>query len=516
MVRKKSAETAPAAPANDQNTGPLASAIPPPEAPVAVPLKDRQVIYPTPTTEIFYGANAMTVEKAKEILGWVEEGEAKFGTDSLLTDRNGRKIRCLHNADNRPFYEGDCEKLIQEHMNKRWKLNGEALIISRTGRVLSGQHRGISLILGEQDRTSEKKKERWLEAGHTEPLTMETFVNYGISDDDAVINTVDTGKTRTLTDVLYRSHHFQDLKPSARKTVARVTDHAVRQLWNRTGARNDPFAPKRTHAEAMDFIDRHPHIVKAVKHIVQEYGDGDRRKVNAAFMSPGYAAALLYLMAATKTDGSVYRGEHPRSEKSIDLSLWDKACEFWMLLASANPALLEIRHAIARLVDAEDGSGGANLAERIGTLVKAWPFFAMDEKFTEKDLHLESRPDDDGIRRLVEHPVLEGLDVGDQDAESADPDAPTADQMDQLAASPEELARRAEQVRLDTEKEKEFERQKKIENTKKRLLENRAAKKEQERMARNGAGENAEPGSAGAETAKGPPVPRKREPAPAQ
>lgn len=363
----------------------------------------RELRYPSPKVNLCVGEKALTIDMAKKLLGWVgqdEDSTVDFGDDYLFLDDNGNKVRCYNNVNNRQFRRGDCDTLKQEHLRGRWKFNGEALIIGKTGITISAQHRLISLVLAGQ--TWAKDKELY-PFWASEP-TMECVIVFGVEETDDVINTVDTGKPRSLSDVLYRSEYFRKLKPKERTKAARMCDYAVRTLWHRTGA-GEAFSIKRTHAESLDFIDRHPKVLKCVTMILNSDKEGEITK----YISPGYAAGLLYLFSAGKTDGPAYHQAENPSESSIDLSLFDKAEEFFENLAAGLASFQELKNAITK---AGTDQLPANLAERTALIVKAWLAFLEGKEINEAALSLEYATNADGITTLAECPTAGGIDLG--------------------------------------------------------------------------------------------------------
>jgi hypothetical protein len=238
-----------------------------------------------------------------------------------------------------------------------------------------------------------------------------------------------------LTDVLCRSAVFADLPKKDRVTIARIGDYAIRLLWHRTGASLNAFAPRRTHAESMDFIERHPRIVACVKHIFEENGSENQI---GHFVAPGYASALLYLMAASGSDAKTYRSS--LREDSLDFSLWEKACDFWVLLAGNAPELEAVRKSLGHMI--EDGS--ASNKERWALIVKAWNAYASGQPIDAKSLKLLYSTKDD-IRTLAECPIVGGIDMGDPkevDEEQIDADDPSEEEIEERAAA----VRQAESV----------------------------------------------------------------------
>jgi hypothetical protein len=421
------------------------------------PAETRPVLYPDVEVQLYRGDKAMTAAEMKEILGWQEESEeVKFGSDFLLTDYNGRKIRCLHNTKNRPLALSWAQTIGQDILNRHWKLNGESLIRGKYGQVLSGQHRGIGLILACQRWASEKEGAHWKKIWPTEP-TIELVLVSGIEETGDVTRTLDNVKPRTLADVLFCDPaYFGQVMASDRAALCRIMDYGIRLCWHRTGADTNAFAPRRTHSEALDWLDRHPRIKDAVRHVFEEDSKGGIRR----YISPGYASGLLYLMAASDTDPAAYQGAESPSEALLDLGKFDAACDFWTLLAQTSEDLQPVRNALGNL-NHEDGTKGGSLAEYTGIVVKAWNEFASSSKVKEEFLTLKYETDRDGERHLVECPVVGGIDLGDpQKEEQQTPAAPepTEEEVEEAkekatngkkASAPEPQERTEEAARVD-------------------------------------------------------------------
>ena len=385
--------------------------------------EEREIIYEKPTSKLYEKLHS---KQAKELLGWQEEDTEKFGTNFLFKDSLGRKIRCHNNVTNRPLYLSILGALTQEILRRRWKLNGENRIIGETGLVLNGQHTFISLVLAVQKwKEDPSKYPEW----ETEPY-IAVSIMFGISEDDEVVNTMDTCKPRSLADVLYRSPFFSDLENKDRKKASRVLDYAVKLVWDRTGVKN-AFQIRRTHAEALDFIARHPKIVECANHIFTENGDCNQI---GWYISPGSAAGLLYLMSCSLTESRDYHSDENPREELLSWDHWDKACDFWVLLAGKSPEIEAVRTALIKL--ANDDS--KNYASQCAIVIKAWNLYLGDQDITAKSLRLHYAPDNDGIKRLAECPTVDGIDVGDgEDIESPTKGDP----------SPKEIEKQTEEIR---------------------------------------------------------------------
>lgn len=390
--------------------------------------RDADYQYPEVSVVVCTGDQAMTVENAKDYLGYEEEtDDVKFGPDFLITAPNGRKVRTKNNTKNRPIDERWTTTLAYEHLRKKWRVNGETIVIGKTGEVISGQHRLLSLIFAEQLR--ETDPETW---GETE-VTMECVVVVGVDEADDTVNTLDTGKARTLSDVLYRCELFSPLKPKDRQKVAGASDYAIRLLWERTGAKEDAYAPTRTHSESMDFLYRHKKLVDCVRHLVEEESDGSI----STYLRIGTASGLCYLMAACETDPTKYK-KNP-CEEVVNLKHMDKAQEFFVALAGGANDVKALRDAIREKSDPDTGLIIASLGERISFFVKAWNQFLTAGKVTPAQIKLQYRQEDD-LLVLDERPTVGGIDLELKESveptdEEKENDDPTPEQIEQTKAA---------------------------------------------------------------------------------
>lgn len=393
----------------------------------------RSIVYPE--IEVFkcVGEDAITVSKAKEILGWKEETEeVKFGSDYLLTDRNGKKIRCENNVTNRPLYMSVVETLVNTILNRRWRYNGEPIILGVSGLVLNGQHTLIALILAAQDWAG-SDRHHWIKFWASEP-TIDKNISVGVDEGDETVNSMDTCKPRSLSDVIYRSTYFAKYDSSKRRAVSRICDYAIRLLWHRTGVSQDAFAPKRTHAESIDFLARHPKILDAVRHIFEEDNNKDSPRSISRWVAPGYAAGMLYLMGSAKSDVDTYKHADPPSEKQLDWGMWDKARSFWVDISRAKTDLQAVKSAIGLLVNTE---AGASLSECLAILSKAWMIYSDGGEVMDDDVKLEYKTNQDGVKKLIGCPTVGGIDLGNpgaKDEDEEEEDDPTEEEVQERKA----------------------------------------------------------------------------------
>ncbi len=388
----------------------------------------REVIYPKPRVSLHTGDKALTAAQSKTLLGWEEEGDDQFETDYLLKDARGKKVRCHNNIKNRPFSTGNCNTFVQEILRGRWRFNMENRIIGETGLLLNGQHTLVALVLANQ--AWEKDPDRY-DFWETAP-TIETSIALGAPEDSHTVDTLDTCRPRSLSDVLFRGPFFADVTVAKdRKAICRIADYAVKLCWSRLGIKA-AYEIRQTHSESINFLERHPRLVEAVQFIHDE--NGTDRKVSR-FISPGIAAGLLYLMGSAKTEPRKYHQADNPTEDLLDWELWDKACDFWALLAGMSEQLQPLTKALGKLIQDEDSSQ----ASKTATVVTAWALFLSGKKLTVLSLGLKYETDKNGIRTLVECPVVGGIDLGDGEWESeATPQDPTPQEIQSRASSERE------------------------------------------------------------------------------
>jgi len=403
----------------------------------------------------------ITMDDAKNLLNWTEETEVdKFKDDYLLIDIFKRKVRCLFNTRNRPFSYSWSLSIAQDILRRQWQLNCETIIVGKYGQILSGQHRLVALVLANQ--LWERDNDYWIKLWPKAP-TIRSLVAYGCDEDPTVTRTHDNVKPRTLSDVLFCDGTvFGKVNNAQRVRLCKMVENAIKFLWERTGERDNPWSHWRTHSEGLDYLSRHPKILSAVKHVHEEdQGGKDGKGKLAQFIGLGTAAGLLYLMGCCKSDGFAYSASDPRTEDSLDWSMWQKAMDYWTLLAAGEGSLLEVRHAIARLYGA-DGEEKASVSERLAILIKGWNEWAHGGVVNKETLKLRYVTDEEGYSRLKESPTLGGIDYIrlEREPSAMNPIVPTEVQPT--------LAEVGARKRLVDE-----ERAKKLEEIKRKLEENR-------------------------------------------
>jgi len=256
---------------------------------------------------------------------------------------------------------------------------------------------------------------------------MDTVVVYGIEEDDATFASLNREKSASFADTLFRSDWFPKNLPTKekgdkpkpitakmRKQLSRLTDHTVKFLWARTGAKLDPFAPRRTPTEALRFLSNHKRVLECVYHIFAEdevkVGPDDKKMPApiSQYLPAGLAAALMYLMATSESDGSGYRDVSSvadRSEKKLKFTLMDKAKDFWSQVAGGD--LDAVRKAMNTTANSPDVK--LNNATASAIVVKAWKLWIADEKITPAKLSPVTT--DKKGNTVIDEPNVGGIDT---------------------------------------------------------------------------------------------------------
>jgi len=445
------------------------SSNPPANKPSGPDVKRRKVIYPEVEVKRFVKDEALTVSQAREFMGF---REAKDKEPYLLKgfNENGEvvKITCDYNCRNRPFYPSVYQTLKQAILNKQWEFNGETAIIGKTGLVLDGQHTFMALIQAEYERQFGDGKYHWAEIWK-KPITIDKIVVLGISEEDDVVNTINTAKPRSLADVLFRSEFFTSLAPDARNMVARICAQAIGFLWVRTGRVNDIYSGRRCHSESVSFLRHHPKLMDAVRHIFEE----DAEKAISNLIPASIAAGLLYLMGSCSSNIDDYTHADEPGDSALDFRHWDKAEEFWVLLGSKDDGMKAVRDALAALVSAEETMGVLN---RVAVVIKAWEHYVQGHEINRSDLKLKFVDHENiGVPILASHPTVGGIDLGPRKEQKSAYDAEPEMSDDQL----EEAKAEQKRLRQQKDKSKEESRKAKAENLAAKLKTRRAEAKAQ-------------------------------------
>jgi len=428
-------------------------------------LVERDVIYPDfvavrckyPSYEgaTDYDAPPITYDQAMALLGWtVEQKGDGWGGSYLLIDRDKNKVRCLNNTDNRKLSLAWAETLAQDILRLNFKLNGESIIIGRTGRVISGQHRLIGFILAWQDWF--KNPDAYPEWTAVGGPVLECLLVYGASEAEDVVRTIDNVKPRTVTDMFMTSQMFKvDSRGNAistadREKMAGMTAAAVMMLWERTRAKENAWNLKmyRSNSESMEFFLRHRRLEEAIGHIFIENAG---KKTLAKFFKPlGAAAGMMYLMAACRSDLKAYKADAELREANLNFDAWDDAQDFWVLLAAGDPEFAPVVDAFNSIPGYHDfGTGGVD--EYISVLAKAWLLYLQGQKFKKDDPRLVCQyredPNNESNKILDEWPTVGGVDLGPEGTGTTVTDADD----DESTMSPDQIAEKIKREEMEAQ-----------------------------------------------------------------
>lgn len=207
------------------------------------------------------------------------------------------------NDSNRPMSQSVAKLYANEMLRGQWQCNGEPLIFSvdSTGKehLISGQHRLQGLLLANQA----------IELGQEWPSAQtewDSVVVYNVPHETA--DTVDTGKARSHSDVLFRDPWVDSFIPSqwnetinARKTWTKTLAGAARLVWLIEGGATVSSAPKFLISEMLNFIQqRHSNLHQFVT-MVLDANDADADN-HGLKMSLPYIAALAYVASVVETE----------------------------------------------------------------------------------------------------------------------------------------------------------------------------------------------------------------------
>jgi len=447
------------------------------------PIDRTEIKYPkiTVINKTADGEGPLTPDEVKEIVGYCTDPiTAKVNgfseKEPLDTLPDGTKFWFLYNTKNRPYYPAIARSYAQSILTGKWEANGESAVIGKTAECLSIQHRAGGLLIAEAERAA--NPETWEHLWGEGPVTMPTILVFGVEETDRVVNTMDTGKGRTGADMLFRTEIMLQAFPNkqTRRVAGNIVTNAVKMLWDRMGVKQHSFTPQLNQAELHDFLIRHPKIVEAAAHILEEdtyEGEKKRGRVSSTILPPGYAAAVLFLMGVSDTDGDEYNhvGDIDNYKKTVptqdgmDLGKWDKAAKFWSQLVDQNNTNLSgVRQAFLLLQDKFMGRGlpegmepltddsGAvieaegchpSIDEKLIVLARAWNLYKKGKPVKADDClpEVDSVKFDKNRRRKIvgELPNFGGVDVPKVGKMSETPDDP--DNTEEVEEGTEQVQR---------------------------------------------------------------------------
>lgn len=378
-----------------------------------MPVK-QQVLYDKVSVKVFSEDSLLNADQCRKLLGWaVEQDGDDWGSEYHLKDAGGRKVRCHNNMVNRPIKYPQVVRYCQDILRGHWLLNGETIIIGKSGRVMNGQHRLVGVVLADYLFSKSPKDYPNVKG----PIGINTIVVFGVEETDEVFVTIDNGLARSLADVIYLSPYFAKSSTSERKRLASMASHAIRLLWTRTGIKYGTTSPQQTHTESVEFLDNHPTLLSCFRFVLDEEksSKGDLSKA----LTLGYLSAIMYLMITSGSDPDSHEDSNGMtSETSLNLDRKEMAETFVRDLAARTASFTDVWKVIADTLtktdDPNDEFGiGGTAEERIGILAKAWQKYSSGEPMLADDLRLRYVVNKNGRKVVAECPLFGGIDRGD-------------------------------------------------------------------------------------------------------
>lgn len=216
----------------------------------------------------------------------------------LITPEIAEEILEKYNSNNRPLSNSLAKMYANEFLRGQWNFNGENIIftINDDGEpsLASGQHRLRGLVIASE--TYKKNTEAWPDA----VIELNTLVTTGVP--SVAVDTIDVGKVRNHTDILFRSPLVDGCIPdewnkssAKRSKWCKTLATAARVVWQRQGGKTVSSAEKFNTTEMLTFLEQyHPNLHSYVT-MVLNADDGDGGVGGLKKVSFAYTAALCYI-----------------------------------------------------------------------------------------------------------------------------------------------------------------------------------------------------------------------------
>jgi hypothetical protein len=328
---------------------------------------------------------------------------------AVFKDPEGNQIMLTNNVSNRPFRTAYAKRYMLDKLRRKWKLNGETIIIDENGHVQSGQHRLVGLIWAVM--LWKKDPAKWAKYWSTPPVD-ECVIFHGISSDRDTVNTLDIGQKRTLSDVLFRDSRWpKDMPARKKQQLSNVLAGAARLVWLRAQGKKVSDAPHYPHSEALDFVEEHPGMAESVYHIwAAQGGEAADGQMITRYITMAYAAGLHYLMAGSATESEEYQTRGP---EALNWALKDRADLFWSTFATAKDTGTDPIGVLKRLLRGTEASTSRGRDEIITMVIKAFNLWMDGKKKADADEIEPEMKEKDGKWRLAEDVRLGGMDVAE-------------------------------------------------------------------------------------------------------
>lgn len=325
--------------------------------------------------------NKFGSREAMDILG-IEPSEAEAWLKKMSMMNGSTKA----NIHNRPFKAGLAQQYTLDILHGRWRYNGESIILSKSGALISGQHRCFAVIKAEKLRQmAPAKYPAW-----KGPVHIKQLIATGINDE--VADTTDQGEKRQHGDVIFRKGLFDEymtgqnepeFKQADKKKLAKDLSTALRVVWLRIGGASVTDFVRFPKSEMLAFLEKHPRIKDCVIHVYR--ADDLGSKLVCSTVSRAYMAAAMYLAMTAASDRSDY---DVNGTASIDYSFKNQAEDFVDYYASgqgveAGNPVLPLKAAFNKQISSQEARDRDVI---LNMLVKAFRIYLDEEKCEQKVL----------------------------------------------------------------------------------------------------------------------------------
>lgn len=281
------------------------------------------------------------------------------------------------NVSNRPYGVGTAKGYGLAVLAGEFELTGETGVLGDHCSILNCQHRLGGLLWArhlwqkaKDNGTLDDKYPLW--ADH--PPFINLCLVLGVPEIGKVVNKMDTGRSRSNSDVIYRDYNFsQRFDGKDRVKLSRIVSQSARLVWGRMNGKTIRATPKMDQREMMTFVHHHPGIVAMIEFLyIMDIDEEDpgcvSRKVPLSVL-----AGLGYLMSTARTKPLMGRS----NPEEIDYSLLDDAKKFIRLvikgegLVAGNPILI-LRNALEAFKGA---AGKKERDDRVRMTVISWNYW---------------------------------------------------------------------------------------------------------------------------------------------
>jgi hypothetical protein len=378
-------------------------------------------------TKVYQGDGALTIQQAKELIGWKVVGYAAKGNEKPeqtlmkfhLKDIHGNKVYLEHNDTNRPLRPGIYNRYMSDILRGKWHLNADSnIVFDDEGKLVNGQHRLIGFILAEEKRRKDPlhyAKYGWGGKDTKSGLRLECIVVRGVSSEQEVKDSFNQGQKQTGGDVIYQRDYFKEEVEAKRRKLSNVLAGATRLVWLRCTDKTVSDAPHFPFSEMIGFIEDHPKLVEYTRLMLELDGKSKSGAITKGGTAGGgitlaYATGLCYMMAISGTDPEKWK---EKGVEALNFKMESKAKKFWEKFASpTNMGETDPVYNLLQMLPTVVAGSAQGRDELVGMVIKAFNAFADGVEVKSKDLAVRRMKDKKtGEEMLAEDPRLGGIDV---------------------------------------------------------------------------------------------------------